>query len=421
MIFKRNKKLLFFTIFLAVNFIANSFIYSSFATNDQKTAQELKQEIEQKSQALKELEKQAKVFKTNLKSTQVLSSSLKNEIRRLDNTENSLNYSIKITQEKLNIVSLELEKLTLEISSTEEKIKQSKEKISNLLQTLYEKDQDTFLEIALSGKNLSDLFNEVQIILGLENQLNENLEEMEVNKKEMEEKKEELERMESEQKLLKQNLQARSNILANEKQSKKNILLKTKNKESNYRKLLAQIENRHQQIAKEIDDLEESLRKKINIADLPKDKVLSWPAKGPITQGYGATRFARTHYHSRFHNGIDIGLPIGTPLKAAASGIVISTGNEDRYCYRGAYGKYILIKHYNGLATLCAHLSLIKVKTGQKVKRGQIIGYSGRSGYATGPHLHFGVYDAKTVVVKQSRYCGPMPFGGSVNPLKYLP
>ncbi len=393
----------------------------SFAADDGKSPEQLKQEIEQKSKALKELEEQAKIFKANLKSTQVLSTSLKSEIKKLSNIEGSLKYSIKITQGKLNIISLELEKLDLEIEKTENQIKESKEKISDLLQKLYEKDQNTLLEIALSSKNLSDVFNEIQIILGLEDQLNIRLKSMEKAKKEMKEKKEELEKMKSEQELLKESLQARTNILANQKSLKKDLLVKTKSKESNYKNLLSQIEKRRQQIAQEIDDLEETLRKKINLADLPKDKVLSWPVKGPITQGYGATKFARTHYHSRFHNGIDIGISIGTPLKAAASGVVLSVGNQDRYCYRGAYGKYVLIKHYNGLATLYAHLSLIKVKAGQKVKRGQIIGYSGNSGYSTGSHLHFGVYDAKTVLIKQSRFCGPMPFGGSVNPLDYLP
>ncbi len=409
--------LIFFITFF-ICFLGGKF---SFAVNNDKTSEQLKIEIEEKNKALKELEKQAAIFRKSLKNTQVLGSSLKGEIKKLSNIESNLNYSIRITQGKLNIISLELKKLNLEIEETEKKIKKNKEKISELLQILYEKDQNSFLEIALSGKNLSDIFNEVQTILGIEDQLNVKLKAMEKTKLEIKEKKDELEKIKSEQELLKENLKARSNILSNQKDLKKSLLIKTKNKEYNYKRLLSKIEKQRQEIAEEIDDLEEALRKKINLADLPKDKVLSWPANGPLTQGYGATKFARTHYHSRFHNGIDIGLPIGTPLKSAASGVVISTGNQDKYCYKGAYGKYVLIKHYNGLTTMYAHLSLIKVKIGQKVKRGDVIGYSGNSGYSTGSHLHFGVYDSKTVIIKESRFCGPMPFGGSVNPLKYLP
>ena len=79
--------------------------------------------------------------------------------------------------------------------------------------------------------------------------------------------------------------------------------------------------------------------------------------------------------------------------------MIVGTGNTDepRGCY--SYGKWILIKHENGLSTLYAHLSLIKVNAGETVNTGDIIGYSGNTGYSTGPHLHLTVYATQGVKI----------------------
>ena len=70
-----------------------------------------------------------------------------------------------------------------------------------------------------------------------------------------------------------------------------------------------------------------------------------------ITQGYGATAFAQTEYVHHWHNGLDFAASIGTPILAAEAGTVAAQGNEDLYCPRGAYGKFIVINHNNGLTT----------------------------------------------------------------------
>ena len=80
-------------------------------------------------------------------------------------------------------------------------------------------------------------------------------------------------------------------------------------------------------------------------------------------------------------------------MQAALSGTVVGSGNMDTAgggrCR--AYGKWVMIKHANGLSTLYAHLSLIAVTTGQELLTGQVLGYSGNTGATTGPHLHFEV------------------------------
>ena len=107
-------------------------------------------------------------------------------------------------------------------------------------------------------------------------------------------------------------------------------------------------------------------------------------------------------------------------MRAAESGVVKATGNTDYICSRGSYGKWVLMEHPNKLATLYAHLSLVRVGARQEVQKGDIIGYSGNTGYTTGPHLHFTVYDSRTVQLRKSRICGVLPYGGYLDPANYL-
>lgn len=115
---------------------------------------------------------------------------------------------------------------------------------------------------------------------------------------------------------------------------------------------------------------------------------LSWPMAGfQITQGFGPTSFALEPAlgpYKHFHTGIDLSAPQGTPVVAAADGVVVAVGH-------GAlgYGNYVVIAHGAGIATLYGHLLQTKATVGQTVKRGQVVGLEGSTGYSTGPHLHF--------------------------------
>jgi murein DD-endopeptidase MepM/ murein hydrolase activator NlpD len=113
--------------------------------------------------------------------------------------------------------------------------------------------------------------------------------------------------------------------------------------------------------------------------------VLSSPIPGaPITDVFGP-RVHPIFGDTRMHTGVDFGAAEGTPIHAAADGVVVSAGPQ------GGYGNATIIDHGNSLATLYAHQSRMIVSAGQSVKRGQVIGYVGHTGYATGPHLHFEV------------------------------
>ncbi len=106
-----------------------------------------------------------------------------------------------------------------------------------------------------------------------------------------------------------------------------------------------------------------------------------WPVEGTVTSGFG-------YRWGRMHEGIDISVPEGTPIRAAADGTVILEQSESE---SGGYGNYTCVDHGGGLSTCYAHQSSFAVSTGASVSQGDVIGYSGNTGHSTGPHLHFEV------------------------------
>ena len=114
----------------------------------------------------------------------------------------------------------------------------------------------------------------------------------------------------------------------------------------------------------------------------------AWPERGPITQGFGCTDFLLEPYDPscatrHFHTGLDIGAPGGTTIHAADAGVVSFAG------WGGGYGNVMILTHGNGYSTLYGHMASFAVGSGDRVSRGQPIGYEGSTGFSTGPHLHF--------------------------------
>jgi murein DD-endopeptidase MepM/ murein hydrolase activator NlpD len=125
----------------------------------------------------------------------------------------------------------------------------------------------------------------------------------------------------------------------------------------------------------------------MELADAPS----LWPLEGRVGSGFGE-RQDPINGEGAFHSGIDIDAPIGSPVRAAADGDVTTADMV------AGYGREIMLDHGHEVLTLYGHLSALAVVVGQHVIRGQIIGYVGQSGRATGPHLHYEVRVHKVAV-----------------------
>jgi murein DD-endopeptidase MepM/ murein hydrolase activator NlpD len=108
------------------------------------------------------------------------------------------------------------------------------------------------------------------------------------------------------------------------------------------------------------------------------------PVSGRVTSGFGE-RFHPILGYKRFHAGLDLAAPMGSPIVAAADGRVVSAG------WHGGYGRLVAIAHSGGIETMYGHMSRIVAQSGSFVRQGQLIGYVGSSGLSTGPHLHYEV------------------------------
>lgn len=122
-----------------------------------------------------------------------------------------------------------------------------------------------------------------------------------------------------------------------------------------------------------------------------------WPVNGQIVSRFG-DRSDPLSGEGAFHAGVDLSAAVGTPVNAAADGIVVAAQ------FASGYGRAIVIDHGKGTMTLYGHLSNFEVIPGEEVRRGQLIAHSGASGRVSGPHLHFEVRQG----------------GTPVNPLRYL-
>jgi len=170
-------------------------------------------------------------------------------------------------------------------------------------------------------------------------------------------------------------------------------------------------EDRQQELLKEVQDQKSDFQSELNALQVEsgavgdflrqvqagqrlaprKKRMFKAPVGAPVSSGFG-TRVHPILGDVRMHTGIDYAAGMAAPIKAAGSGIVVWAGP------RGGYGNAVIIDHRNGLATLYAHQSRVNATVGQKVSTGQVIGFVGQSGMATGPHLHFEVRELGTPV-----------------------
>ncbi len=396
------------------------------------TIGELRDQISERSKAIADLEKEIATYQVELDTVGKESKTLQGAIRNIDLQQRKLSAEIKVTENKIARVTLTIEGLTDDIADKEVHIKNNRGAMAETIRAMNEKESESLIEALLSGQPLSTLWQQLDQLERFQVSVKADLSETTELKTGLEETRKKNEESRLQLLNLKGQLSDQTQLLAQNKKAKNTLLTSTKSKESEYKRLLAKKVALRNAFEQELLEFESRLRLEIDPTSLPKtgSGVLKWPVDAvKVTQEFGDTAFARSGaYNGRGHNGIDLRANTGTRIKASLNGKVAGIGNTDAVCPGASYGKWVLIEHENGLTTLYAHLSLIKVETGQQVQTGEVIGYGGETGYATGPHLHFTVYATQGVKILQrkSAVCGgtyTMPIAdlkAYLNPLSYL-
>lgn len=421
---------------------------------DVEKLEELQSKIQESNKEMEELQKEIKRYEAQLKEVGTARATLQGALRELDITRQKMATDIRVTENRIRAMGYEIDTLEEEILAHEGRINRDKEAVSISLRRMYQLQDDSILLILLKHGNLSEFWQELDMMQQFETGMRSNIQELFLLKQNLEEILSEQEERKNNLDSLRGQLSSERQVLDGARREQGTLLEKTQSEEAQYQALLKEKREARQALESQLRDYESQIKFILDPSSIPRSGsgALSWPfspdymANCPtfnralgnqycITQLFGNTTFAQSGaYRGRGHNGIDFRAPVGTAVRSTLSGSVTAVGNTDAFrgCY--SYGKWILVKHPNGLTTLYAHLSHIDVRQGESVRVGQIVGYSGNTGYSTGPHLHLSVFASEGVQVirmsdvpgrNRSTPCDPAtipvaPHSAYLNPLDFL-
>jgi len=359
-------------------------------------------------------------------------------VKSLDAAKKKLAADIKVTQSKISSTNLSIRILENNISDKSQKIAAHEKAIGLAIRTVSSYDMRPLWVDMLASTSFADVWRDRTQLEGLSVALKEEVQNLHETKNILNEEKKQQEAAKKQIVSLHGELTGQKVVVEENQKAKERLLTETKSREAAYQQLLADNLRRQQEFEADMYRLESELKIALDPSLFPEPRhgILSWPLdKIFITQRFGRTAGAARLYASGTHNGVDFRASQGTPVKAMLGGVVEGSGNTDeqRGCY--SYGRWILIKHGNGLTSIYSHLSASIVHSGEKVETGQVIGYSGGypgvfgSGYSTGPHLHVGLFASQGVSIRQftqSRGCKQVivPIAdvkAYLDPLAYLP
>ena len=269
--------------------------------------------------------------------------------------------------------------LSQQIVAMDMEVNDQNSALNKRLRVMYITDDDkSMLAVVLGSENFVDLMANLEMVRRIHENDKAFLEELEKKLNDLEDKKAEAEDIEQKLKTQRAEMQAYKDQLDADKYE------------------LAAAQQRAKEIrdaaAAEIERLEqESKRIEQELVNMTSQwgdyagGAMAWPGIGPITSEFGM-RYHPISGRYSMHTGIDIGVPTGYPVHAAADGIVYSAGWNS-----GGYGILVMIDNGSGIVTMYAHNSALAVGAGQIVHRGDVIAYAGSTGNSTGPHIHFEV------------------------------
>ena len=297
-----------------------------------------------------------------------------------------------IVEQELARKQAELHRDKVRLDQLRSDLRRSLNVLRNRLVDIYRSGEPDLLTVVLDSNGFEDLVDRYEYLKRIEeqdsdvvgrvrdlrNQTITTVDRVTVERNEIADRKAELERTRSE-------LSSRQSELDAARDKRKQALLNAQDTEDHLEGDISKIQDR---IAAQVAAAQQAA----GVPSAPagpfrgeSSQGFIWPVNGPVVSPFGP-RYINGAYEN--HPGIDIAVPSGTPIHAAANGVVLFTQSE---ASSGGYGNYTCIDHGSGISTCYAHQSSFAVSQGQQVSQGDVIGMSDCTGYCFGPHLHFEV------------------------------
>ncbi len=370
----RFQRLLTFIVTLLFLVTASAHASNESQENLQKLIKRTRQEIS--NQKAKE-----KSVLTNLSKQQ-------KELDVLEDNHRQLQGKLTVTQNKFMVTQAEQQKLQKSLGTLERNLSRRQRLLNQRLIASYKYGPLSYLEILFRARDYADLISRFGMIAYF---VNDDIHSIVTVQKVKVQVKVQQQTVKLKKQQVESELQKISVLKNQVDESQKKVASKVKQTKTE----LTRIESNRHQLERALEEYEETSREignqinkteRNNPGEILGSGKMIWPVTGPIniTSPFG-WRYHPVLRVKKFHNGKDIAVPSGTPVRAADSGVVIVSG------WKGGYGNYIAIDHGNGISTGYGHNSRLLVHQGERVTKGQIIAYSGSTGLSTGPHVHFEV------------------------------
>ena len=391
-------------------FMSSFLVVSAFSTPlITKANPEVNKLEEKKKQITEEKEiKKGKLdeIKDKISAKQAEVDSAQTKVNEYEEKIETLNKEINSTDSEINKVKESIEENTTEIDKAKKEQELKQEILGERLRNVYKSNlSDRFLYMILESKNFGELLSNITNIRTLVKTDNKLIDEIEELKKELKFRQEKL-------KESKETLDSKKNELLAKEKSLTEIKTEHEDTLNTYRSQLNDLEELEAEknaelksLAEKEDEIEKEIQSYFKPAPSSAPSTASSQgssssssgqapssnassgfirpvASSTITSSYGPRVHPITGEY-KIHTGVDFAASMGTPFLAAKDGVVTTAE------YHPAYGNMVIIDHGNGISTLYAHASELKVSAGQRVKQGQVVSLVGSTGYSTGPHAHF--------------------------------
>lgn len=347
----------------------------------------LNAEIQEKQNAVDQLNRQIESYKKKIDQAQAKEASLENELDLLSNRIAKTELDIEAVEMSIDLANTELAKIEREIRSVQIELEHNRGLIANVLREVQAQDNRLPLLLMFGTDSLSELFDTLQQLESVSSDLETAVENARATKEQLVARRTSQNVKQEQLVSLEASLKRERLSLDDEIGAKEVLIAATNDSEARFKELLSELKEEQEYIDYQVSLLQKEIEGKLKTSDEVGDSsVLSWPIN-PAVKGISAYFHDPTYpfRHLFEHSGIDLPSPTGTLISSAAPGYVAWTKKGQMY------GNYVMVIHTNGIATLYAHLSRIDVVADQFVARGDTIGAVGSTGFSTGPHLHFEV------------------------------